>query len=263
MKYYACLFLFFLGIHFSWSQDLKRPLINGQITVANSDVEGVSIYNTSTKKGTITDNKGVFSIEAGLDDKLEISALLYKKRIIIINADMLKNKSLKISLVETINALDEVVVLPYELTGNITEDIESSKVVAPYDFSYGSFEDYEFSDDYKSKVKNIAVNNGVLENGLNFVTIFTELILPLLKSKKDKKVKHSKSSDDIKRSNIHSYRFISKNFNIPEDEIGLFLQYVENNGLTEALLKKENEMELIAFLYEKSKQYLTEKKDED
>ena len=265
MKHYLYLFLFLSVVNFSWSQDLNREPINGQINVESNDVEGISVYNTSTNKGTITNSEGKFVIEAGLNDKLEISALQFKKRTIVINDLMLKNKSIKISLAEAINALDEVTVLPYELSGNIDVDVQTAEVIKPVAFSFGSFYDYEFSDDYKSEVENIAMNNVTYNNGLNFVNIFNELIKPLLKNKtkKDKKDKRLNTGRPPSLANKYTVHFLSKNFNIPEDKTGLFVEYIDYNGLTETLLEKGNEIELITFLQEKSEQFLLEISDKD
>ncbi len=260
MKNYLNLFLFLFIIQSSWSQDIKRQIISGQVIVSGNDVEGINIFNTSTHEGTITNKQGSFTVEAGLGDKLEVSALQFKKKTIIINSRILKNKSFKILMVEAINTLDEVVVLPYELTGNIDVDINDSEVIEPLAFSFGSYEDYDFSADYKTEVENIAMNNVVYNNGLNFVNIFSQLLMPLLKNehKHEKKTNGLTESAVKSLSNKYTVHFLSKSFSIPEEKTGLFVAYVENNGLTDELLKEGNEMRLIAFLHEKSKLYLSE-----
>lgn len=261
MKHYLYLFLFLFGSSCLWSQDSKRLLVNGEVKVLTNDVEGISVYNASTNKGTITNNKGAFVIEVGLNDKLEISALQFRKRTIIVDAIIIKNKSLKIYLVENINNLEEVTVLPYQLAGYITEDIKTAEVVKPIVFSYDNFEDYEFSADYKTSVENIALEGKVLENGLNVVNVLNLLIRPLFKNKKKDNNSNLPSVKNL--SNKYTNHFLSNGFNIPDGEAGLFIEYVENNGLTSALLEKGNEMKLVAFLHEKSKQFLLETRDKD
>jgi len=260
MKHYVPLFLFLLTFPFLWSQTENRELINGQINAANGDIEGISIFNTSTNKGTITNSKGVFAIEAGLNDELEISALQFKKKTIIVGKEILENKSLKIALVESINALDEVVILPHQLLGDIEQDIEASEIYEPLTFSFDSFDDYEFSADNKTKVENLTVNNGGLNHGLNLVNVFKVLVKPLFKKNKSKS--NNNSGPPRSLSNIYTSDFLAKGFNIPNDEAALFIEYVESNGLTNEMLQDGNEMKLIALLHEKSKDYL-KVRDED
>jgi len=262
MKHYLFISLFLFALPFSWAQEPKRVLVNGQITVATNDLEGVNVYNNSTNKGTITNDKGEFTIEVGLNDELEVSALLFKKRIIIINNEVLESRSLKITLVETIYALEEVTVLPHQLSGDISEDISVSKVVEPFTFSYGDFNDYEFSADNKTKVEKVTINNGGIRYGLNVVAVFNEFIKPFLKTEASKKASNSKDSTPLSLSDRYTSTFLLKGFNIPEGEGVLFIEYVQNNGLPSDLLQDGNEMKLIAFLHEQSKRYL-KVRDED
>ena len=45
------------------------------------------------------------------------------------------------------------------------------------------------------------------------------------------------------------------NFDIPENKAVDFLFYAQENGLDQNLLKPENEMQLMEFLFKKSKEY--------
>jgi hypothetical protein len=49
--------------------------------------------------------------------------------------------------------------------------------------------------------------------------------------------------------------FIAANFDIPEDKAVDFLFYAQENGLDQDLLKPQNEMQLMEFLFKKSKEY--------
>ena len=52
-----------------------------------------------------------------------------------------------------------------------------------------------------------------------------------------------------------SKEFIEDNFNIPQEKAVDFLFYAQENGLDKDLLKPENEMQLMDFLLDKSKEY--------
>ena len=61
-------------------------------------------------------------------------------------------------LVENINKLDEILILPYGLSGNLTTDVNSTKTFNPnldaIYFGMANMNKFEFADDYKSKVVN-------------------------------------------------------------------------------------------------------------
>jgi Zn/Cd-binding protein ZinT len=60
------------------AQDVDRITINGKIIVSTEDKEGVAVYNTSSNKGTITDEAGYFTFSVALNDVIEFSALQFK-----------------------------------------------------------------------------------------------------------------------------------------------------------------------------------------
>ena len=44
------------------AQDIERTLVNGRIVVSTDDKEGVTVYNSSSNKGTVTDENGNFEL---------------------------------------------------------------------------------------------------------------------------------------------------------------------------------------------------------
>ena len=115
--------MFLFIIPNSKAQNVKRVLVEGQIIVDYPDLEGVTVYNLSSNKGTITNEEGKFAISVTLNDKIEISALQFEKFSIIISQEILDAKSMTVFLVESINKLDEILILPYGLSGNLKTDI--------------------------------------------------------------------------------------------------------------------------------------------
>ena len=93
MQIYLVLFFLFI-IPSSQAQDVKRIPVEGQIIVDYPDLEGVTIYNLSSNKGTITNKEGEFSILVALNDKIEISALQFEKFSITISQEILDAKSI-------------------------------------------------------------------------------------------------------------------------------------------------------------------------
>src|SRR5690606_37595546 len=92
------------------------------------DLADVYVMNLTAKKATITDANGYFSIEAGLNDTLVFTALQYKRKELVVSLEMLASKNIIVPLEEAITQLDEVVVMPYNLTGDMGRDLRSLDV---------------------------------------------------------------------------------------------------------------------------------------
>ncbi|MCB0464912.1 MAG: hypothetical protein KDC78_04440, partial [Aequorivita sp.] len=58
-----------------FAQDIDRTKVSGKIHVPQGeDAEGISVYNISSQKGTITNADGSFEIEIAENDRLQITA---------------------------------------------------------------------------------------------------------------------------------------------------------------------------------------------
>ncbi|RLD29794.1 MAG: hypothetical protein DRI75_02070 [Bacteroidetes bacterium] len=258
-KNYYILFILCFTVSFAFSQDINRIEAFGRIVVDSVDVEGVTVYNTSSNKGTVTDIDGKFSIEVALNDRLEISALQFEKFVVVINEDIITSKIMTIFLVEKINKLDEVIILPYGLTGNLTVDIESIKTFNPdldaLYFGIQNMDDYEFSDDYKSKVINMAMEKGRYYNGVDFVGVIGLLLKPIFKFKKKDVSNISDSYKDL--TTKYSLSYLVKNLNIPEESVNEFVYFVEDKGFEVSLLDDGNELQFLGFLIHQSIEFKT------
>jgi TonB-dependent starch-binding outer membrane protein SusC len=103
------MFLGFFSCHKLFSQEVFNGVITGR---AGQPVAGVSIINSTTKKGIVTDSSGRFSIAAMKGDMLEISCVGYLSQHVVI-----KNGSeIVLQLTETQNNLNEVVRIGYGTT---------------------------------------------------------------------------------------------------------------------------------------------------
>ncbi|MEX0274819.1 MAG: hypothetical protein AB3N16_10615, partial [Flavobacteriaceae bacterium] len=95
----------------------------GQIhSTSGTDVSAIHILNTSIKKATISDARGFFDIRASVGDTLIFSAIQFKRKEVVISEDMLESKMLLVPMEDALTELDEVVVTPYNLTGDMGRD---------------------------------------------------------------------------------------------------------------------------------------------
>lgn len=264
MKLKLLLFLYLSATILSFSQDVKRIEISGKIVVNSEDLENVTIYNTSSNRGALTDENGKFKIEVALFDIIEVRALQFQDFTFTIDKNIIDSRKATVFLVEKVNKLKEVVILPYDLTGNLVADMESVKTFNPdldaIYFGIGDISAYEFPDDEKSKIENIAARGpgNDIRYQMNGAAIIGMLLKPLFKSNKERK--ESKKEEMIETStglrDYYSARYIADNFKIPEDKIDEFVLYVESHGLDYSLLKKGKEMEFLEFLKQKSDEFL-------
>ena len=110
-------------------QDLFSDNLEGQVySESGGDVGATHVMNLTTKRATITDENGYFSIPVRLNDTLVISAVQYKKKEIIVSLDLLESKRISIPLVDALVELEEVVVTPYNLSGNMANDLSTLNI---------------------------------------------------------------------------------------------------------------------------------------
>ncbi len=269
MKKLLPLFVFCISF-FALSQDIKRENVNGKIIVEGSDIEGITIYNSSSKIGTVTNENGEFTIAVALNDLIEIRALQYQNFDISVNKAILESKKIRIFLIEEINKLGEVLVKTKGLTGEINTDINSVKTFKPkldaIYFGIKNEDSYDFSDANRTQVENIAIQTQAqtMVNGLNVVNVVDQLLIPLFRSEvKDKK---AAGVQEVPAKSIKYYlgsNFLIENFNIPEHRVEEFIRYVEDEAFDFDLLNYGHEMEFLELLSKKSKAFLITKSDAD
>ena len=125
MRYFA-VFFFFLYTHSLFAQDkiTSKTVVRGTIINDNTllSVSNANIINVNKVKGTVTNARGYFELEATVNDTLHISLLGYQSLRVRVTNDWIKNGDAKIQLTEKAIALEEVVVRRYDLTGYLEVD---------------------------------------------------------------------------------------------------------------------------------------------
>lgn len=270
MQKLLLVFLFVIPF-ITFSQEIDRVLVQGKITAPlGEDLEGISVYNKSSQKGTITDAKGVFQIKVGLNDRVLFSALQFQKFTVIVDEEILEIQQMKIYVNPAVMQLDEVIVKPHDLTGNIYIDvsrIKTTDLALDLNLSWESMEfDYEFSADQSSAVENSALRE-VQPAGLNILFPFALLADLLFKSDaksgrknimtslEEMKLKDG-STIAIKQRFPESY--FTETLKIKKTDIDSFLYFVNENGFTTELLRENNELKLMDFLEKQQNIYLSQ-----
>ncbi len=221
MKYFIAFFIL-LSTSFAFSQDTSlRAKVSG--TILNSanllPISNVNIINTNKVKGTITNGRGIFEIEATVNDTIHITCIGYQSLRVRVTNDWIKNQTTKILLTEKAIALEEVLVRKYMLTGYLEVD---SKLI-PYreDYAYsisGLSNSYEVGD--KSPAAFTRVMNSIFNPADMLYNFFGK------KPKELKKLKEMRKDDTVR--NLLETKFdretIAVLLGIDKDEIPEILQ---------------------------------------
>ncbi len=249
------------------AQDIKRTKVEGKIIVEHSDISGITIFNASANNGTITDDKGEFSIDVAENDIIEVSALQFQNLSFKVNEDIVNSRNMKIFLIEEVNKLDEIIIKTRGLSGNLTTDINESETFNPkldaLYFGVKHSSEYNFEKDYKTQVTNSGddIQRNRFYNGLNIVNVVDQLLLPIFRSEaKEKKVT---DIPEVPAEAIKYYfasEFLVDNFNIPEHRVEDFIAFVESKDFDYTLLNYGKELEFLELLNQKSIEFLENRK---
>lgn len=257
----------FIGFNFliAKAQDVQRIEVNGRIIVDSPDIEGLTVFNASSNKGTITDEEGKFSILVTLNDRLEFSALQFENFVVVITQDIIDSKALTVVLVEEVNKLPEVIILPYGLTGNLTVDAIRAKTFNPnldaLYFGLDNLDKIDFTDDYISAVRNTAMPDNRFYYAADAIKIIGLLVKPLFKSKKNRDEATVASDRDIVEK--YSPEYLMDKLNIPKHQMNEFIYFVEDSGMDKTLLEDGKELQFLEYIIKKSKEFQANKNGKD
>lgn len=267
MKKLLLLFAFSISF-FANSQDIKRENVNGKIIIEGHNIEGLTIYNTSSGLDAKTNKNGEFTIPVDLKDHLEVRFLEYQNFDIVINDAILESKKMNIFVIEEVNKLGEVEFADKKLTGNIKADINSSKTFTPKNdaiyFGIKNNDILAFNDGTKREIEidGMPAQDQILVNGLNVVNVVDQLLIPLFRSEvKDKKAVGVPEVPAIAIKYYLGAFFLIENFNIPEHRVEEFIRYVEDQEFDFDLLNYGHELEFLQLLSVKSKTFLNTNSD--
>ncbi|MEM7487150.1 MAG: carboxypeptidase-like regulatory domain-containing protein [Bacteroidota bacterium] len=117
-------FLLLIATIFSISaQKSSVKELKGKVYSKGRDVVGVVVQNITTKNAVITDMDGNFSITVQRNDTLVFSAVQFRRKILPVTEGILSTKFVTVLLEEFVNELKEVVVKPFDLSGDLGKDL--------------------------------------------------------------------------------------------------------------------------------------------
>lgn len=245
-------------------------MVQGVINVPKGEEpEGIHIYNNTSEQGAVTDASGAFSLPVAERDRLLITSIQYQSFTVVVSAKAMDAGMLKIYLNPYINKLDEVLLSPYSLTGDLEKDAQSIEVVAVPNIDLSFDADADFAPDRFSRIQGNAAQEalgyGHMRYGLNvgaLVGVLVNAIFP----KKEKTPATNPFQTEIstirRLQEKYNVAYYHDTFGIPTDRVDDFIYFAEENAVTKDMLLPANEIELLETLFQQSALYKARIKDE-
>jgi len=161
MRYFVVFLFSILSLSvFAQTNDVQKPeSVTGTIVsdITLLPVPGVSIININKVKGTTTDSKGNFTLEANANDTLHVSFIGYQSIKVRVTNDWIKNATnTKIPLTERSYTLEEVIINKYSLTGYLQIDSKLAPIKENYRYNIaGLYQGYEGGENSPNAFKKI------------------------------------------------------------------------------------------------------------
>ena len=257
------LFFLFLITSSLIAQKLPREVLYGQLIADSTEVDNVLVTNKTAKLAVYSRKDGTFQIHVRVKDTLVFSSLNFPPQSLILNEADLKLNVLKIKIESRPNQLDEVVINPNALSGNLEKDNENIKItqVKPkIDNLLAITTLYE--DDSQSSPDN-KLMPGYLDT--RYMMDFAAIGVKLVRSLKNSEAQRTKNRDISRFSvivqNRFSDEFFRNNFKMDKKQTQDFLIFCESDPQAKALTANGNDFELIDFLMLKKQEYLKLKKE--
>ena len=253
MRYFTA-FVFLLVTTTFVAQETPVKKISGTIVseFTSLALSNVNIINLSKSKGTITNAKGFFEIEATATDTLHISMIGFQSLKIKVTNDWIKNGTTKIQLTEKSIALEEVKIRRYNLTGYLEIDSKLFPETENYRYSISgltnAYEAGEYSPNAFSRVVNSIFNPADM-----LYNFFGK------KSREIRKLKDMKKDDHVR--NLLETKFdretISVLLGIDKKEIAEILQHC---NYSESFIDTANDLQILDAISQCYEEYKVLKK---
>lgn len=263
--------LFFMVVSISIAQVQPRVLLNGKI-IATQNTENVTIYNTTTSKGSISNIEGEFNIYAKAKDTLVFSSIAFQTKKIIIKDSDLDLVIFNVRLEEKLNELEEVVVSNNSLTGVLKVDIENIKTIKidpKIDFEEVAI--MEFEKDLRSSPDIQGMKNNPIDRYWFNPFAFGPLLVKLVEvdSRLNQNSNNNLMPKKISEDPIYNFKdlvlnsfemnFFEKDLKLKPEELGKFLDFCVLDEKLMANFHNQSKFEKIETLVLKTKEYAQKK----
>jgi len=246
-----------LSVKSVYAQD--TIILEGRVLNDTINKASLNVVNLSLKVGTITDADGRFTIKARLNDTINISAVQYESRQLIVNQTIFNRKRISLYLIPKITELDEVNISNVNLSGNLSTDIENTKVnpvLSAKDLGIPINTAKPRTVEERRLYEAISSSGGV---PINLILNAISGRLKMLRHHVEVS-KFAKKVEDARLTFSNS--IYMEELNIPEDLIEDFVYYIFEDDQANIFVGNNDALGLLEFMMEKSKPYLVLKEKE-
>lgn len=232
-------FLFLLFSFFGFAQSEK--LIHGKILFGKTPLSAIDIVNLNSRESATTDKDGHFSITAKVKDTLFIISKDYTDRRIALTKELVDQTNFIIYLEKKPIELDAVeITTTQSVKFKVTQaDLDTGKLAKQ-----------------ARTLKVLNVNDGIIENGVDFIRLGKGLA-NLFKNKD--KVKPPESLPPIPFKEYlaanFDHDFYTKKLKLKPEEIALFISYCEADPKSKTILENDDKLALLDFLMTKKEEF--------
>lgn len=254
MRYFvAFLFLLISVSGFSQDTSLQKKvygtIINGTTTFP---LANVNIININKVRGTITNTRGAFELDAEVNDTLHITMIGFQSLRVRVTNDWIKNGNAKIVLTEKAIALEEVVVRKYKLTGYLEVDTKLIPENENYRYSISGLPQGYETGDHSPKAFS-RVMNSIFNPADMLYNFFGK------KPKELRKLKEMKKDNTVKAllETKFDREMIAVLLGIDKKDIAEILQHC---NYSEAFIETANDLQILDAISQCYEQYKVLKK---
>ena len=258
-----------LFANFLFAQGIERKVLRGIVVVDSFDVEAVTVRNISSNLNAKTDIDGKFSIRARATDTLFFESQSFVSQRYILSQKDFWKEELEIRLHVKITELDELIITPYTLSGNLTEDTKRIQVYGDGFALIDAKKIMHYEDDVRMGAPiNTAMPNVFAPTGVNLLGIVVVGLVNLVGVKTNPKKNSERVFEERRIKNLQSksysdhlferfsHSFFVETLKIKNEDIPLFMGFSELNVYDlSPLLKPENELKLIDYLIQKAAEF--------
>jgi hypothetical protein len=252
-------FLFFFLIVINASAQSIFSKLEGKVTNLDKGIADVHVMNTSSNRATITDAEGRFSISTKLNDTILFSAVQYKRMSLVISRAMLESRLIIVPLEEFINELDEVVVRPYNLSGDLSRDMNSLNKEKVYVASTLGLPNAYVKPITQAERK---LNEATTGGGLVPLNPIINAISGRTKYLKKVLASQEKYARTIRVREYYADSLFVKYLKIPENKIEDFMYFCEVDNAFSAVVDSHDKLKIWEYLKLRSSSYLREEVEE-
>jgi hypothetical protein len=229
----------FLMTQCAFSQT-KKQLV-GKVVCKNLPVVA-DIVNPNSKQMMVTNDQGEFSIVAKAGDVLVFIANDYEYHRVELTQEDINKNNLVITLTKKSITLKEVVIKKNTVAPKISTNTQK-------------YVDQKYAPDQYTSQKNKLIYDGTIENGIDFMRLGKDII-KLFKSKKGKDKKKVTDIDFKEFStSTFSESFFTKNLELDEDEVALFLEFCAADPKSKLIVDEKNIVGVMDFYITKKNEF--------